>query len=223
MYTEYMYKDSLAHFGIKGQRWGVRRYQNPDGSLTPEGRQRYGAKDWESDSTKAKKRDLVGSMSDKDFKKKYGHSKAKYMKSLDRQEKVISAVSSSMDRASKRLKSMDERDKASRANLNNPKMSDREYKKLYGISREKMRQRVKKENAHNELAKKEALERQKQRDAKNEVLNKEYSTKSGYNKGFIDYLTKQTGGFSQIDDEDLIDLLEMEYEEIHGKGSARKR
>lgn len=31
----------LAHFGIKGQKWGIRRYQNEDGSLTEEGRQRY--------------------------------------------------------------------------------------------------------------------------------------------------------------------------------------
>lgn len=31
----------LAHHGIKGQRWGVRRYQNPDGSLTPAGKARY--------------------------------------------------------------------------------------------------------------------------------------------------------------------------------------
>ena len=31
----------LAHFGIKGQKWGVRRYQNPDGSLTEEGKKRY--------------------------------------------------------------------------------------------------------------------------------------------------------------------------------------
>ena len=30
----------LAHHGIKGQRWGVRRFQNPDGSLTKEGKQR---------------------------------------------------------------------------------------------------------------------------------------------------------------------------------------
>lgn len=33
--------DELYHHGIKGQRWGVRHYQNPDGSLTNAGRQRY--------------------------------------------------------------------------------------------------------------------------------------------------------------------------------------
>lgn len=32
----------IAHHGIKGQKWGVRRYQNPDGTLTDEGRRRYG-------------------------------------------------------------------------------------------------------------------------------------------------------------------------------------
>lgn len=32
---------SLAHHGIKGQKWGVRRFQNLDGSLTEAGRKRY--------------------------------------------------------------------------------------------------------------------------------------------------------------------------------------
>ena len=37
-------EDELYHHGIIGQKWGVRRYQNSDGSLTSEGRQRYGGK-----------------------------------------------------------------------------------------------------------------------------------------------------------------------------------
>ena len=32
----------LAHHGIRGQKWGVRRYQNPDGTLTEEGKRRFG-------------------------------------------------------------------------------------------------------------------------------------------------------------------------------------
>jgi hypothetical protein len=36
------YGNSLYHHGIKGQKHGQRRWQNPDGSLTPEGRVHYG-------------------------------------------------------------------------------------------------------------------------------------------------------------------------------------
>ena len=35
-------EEILKHWGIFGMKWGVRNYQNPDGSLTPEGRLRYG-------------------------------------------------------------------------------------------------------------------------------------------------------------------------------------
>jgi hypothetical protein len=37
-----MNKTYLVHHGIKGQRWGVRRFQNDDGTLTPAGEKRYG-------------------------------------------------------------------------------------------------------------------------------------------------------------------------------------
>lgn len=39
-YINYNSSD-LMHHGIKGQRWGYRRYQNEDGSLTPAGEKRY--------------------------------------------------------------------------------------------------------------------------------------------------------------------------------------
>lgn len=37
--------DELYHHGIKGQKWGIRRFQNKDGSLTPEGRKHWGIGD----------------------------------------------------------------------------------------------------------------------------------------------------------------------------------
>ena len=35
------HSDYLEHHGIKGQKWGLRRYQNSDGSYTEEGQKRY--------------------------------------------------------------------------------------------------------------------------------------------------------------------------------------
>lgn len=42
VFEYYKEDDYLAHHGIKGQKWGIRRYQNADGSLTAEGKARYG-------------------------------------------------------------------------------------------------------------------------------------------------------------------------------------
>lgn len=45
----YNYSDYLMHHGIKGMKWGVRRFQKKDGSLTSAGKKRYSD---DSDSTK---------------------------------------------------------------------------------------------------------------------------------------------------------------------------
>ena len=51
MYDE----DYLAHHGIKGMKWGIRRFQNPDGTYTIAGRKRYGIGDAEKEAQRKAK------------------------------------------------------------------------------------------------------------------------------------------------------------------------
>lgn len=45
------YNNQIWHWGVKGMKWGVRRYQNADGSLTDAGKKRY---DWDVAANKKK-------------------------------------------------------------------------------------------------------------------------------------------------------------------------
>lgn len=47
--------NELQHHGVKGQKWGVRRFQNSDGSLTNEGRRRYSSDDFKDAKKKIDK------------------------------------------------------------------------------------------------------------------------------------------------------------------------
>lgn len=55
-YTVADYGNEFYHDGVKGMRWGVRRYQNKDGSLTPEGKKRRRLGEVVHDHKVAKKR-----------------------------------------------------------------------------------------------------------------------------------------------------------------------
>ena len=57
-----LYHDDLAHFGIKGQKWGVRRFQNDDGTRTPAGKKRDKVKE---DNDKTKSEDHISSRKSK--------------------------------------------------------------------------------------------------------------------------------------------------------------
>ena len=97
----YVDSTELYHHGVKGMRWGVRRYQNNDGSLTPAGKKKYGKyerkikeyNDWNNTYNKsiergrANARSAIGKSYDRliykyDEKIKYGNNSDKKTKKL---------------------------------------------------------------------------------------------------------------------------------------------
>ena len=65
-----MERNELYHYGIKGMRWGVRRFQNKDGSYTAKGKKRYAGKGEQEhdDYKKAHSSKSVKTMSDAELR-----------------------------------------------------------------------------------------------------------------------------------------------------------
>lgn len=68
------YNSELYHWGIKGMKWGVRRYQNKDGSMTDAGKKRYareareqGYKDYDESTGTYYKKNKKGNKSELEF------------------------------------------------------------------------------------------------------------------------------------------------------------
>lgn len=89
----------LYHHGILGMKWGIRRFQNPDGSLTPEGRKRYGIGDKIEEAARSKETSLwVSGKSNKDTISQVIASQVKDYKN-DIPEEVIDRLNSKRDSA----------------------------------------------------------------------------------------------------------------------------
>ena len=84
---DYLEIRELYHHGIKGQKWGIRRFQNEDGSLTAEGKARYGVNgdgQMSKEGKKLYKQDVKETRKSisSDYKTTYDENFKKYSKEL---------------------------------------------------------------------------------------------------------------------------------------------
>lgn len=81
-----MDKNNLTHAGIKGMKWGRRRWQNKDGSLTPEGKLRYGNDaETSEDYIKTHSRKHISQLSNKELDERINRKiKEKQLKALEK-------------------------------------------------------------------------------------------------------------------------------------------
>ena len=144
--------NELYHHGILGQKWGVRRYQNKDGSLTEEGKKRYDRDVRENNARKKENRINIDEPDPKRWVKE----------DLERRKKLIDLGTDIVKKASDIEKDSSPKPKKKRVNLS--KMTDQELKQ--SINRELL------ERQYNDLfGKIENAEISKGRKYAREILN----------------------------------------------------
>ncbi len=84
----------IYHHGIKGMRWGIRKYQNEDGTLTPAGKKRY-AKEEYKQAKKTAKEKLRTARSNAD---------SQYEKDMSEKGRALEAVRSKYDKKDEETK-----------------------------------------------------------------------------------------------------------------------
>jgi hypothetical protein len=111
-----IYSNYLQHVGIKGMKWGVRRYQNADGTLTPAGKKRYAKEqyrkskneafdEYEKTIAKIEKPYKKGSvLSDKDFNREQAAEKL-YREKVEKAKAEYKQVKSSIKSGERVVKS----------------------------------------------------------------------------------------------------------------------
>lgn len=156
-------EEFIEHYGVKGQRRGVRRYQNDDGSLTSLGRQHYGIGIW------LKKR---FSPAEK------GYRMAKKQKEIDAKIKYQQSVN--------QLKELKNQEKYQKQIHKQERQAFKDERKAQKFDQKMREEALKSQERQYNLGQKTALDLQKQRDvsqAEREREQREYQTKQKIAEG----------------------------------------
>lgn len=156
-------EEFIEHYGVKGQRRGVRRYQNDDGSLTSLGRQHYGIGTWlKKQFSPAEK----------------GYRMAKKQKEIDAKIKYQQSVN--------QLKDLKNQEKYQKQLHKQERQAFKDERKAQKFDQKMREEALKSQERQYNLGQKTALDLQKQRDisqAEREREQREYQTKQKIAEG----------------------------------------
>lgn len=124
--------DILAHYGVKGQKWGIRRYQNKDGSLTSKGQARY---DRDKRENAAKKKENRIDLSEPDPKRWVREDLERSKKTVDATDNLVKEMrkleqNTTTKPVSKRMDLSQMSDKEMRERINR-ELLERQYNQLF--------------------------------------------------------------------------------------------
>lgn len=117
----------LTHDGIKGMKWGVRRYQNKDGTLTEAGKRRYGRDAYEKDYDQQDEQGTYYKTSSKKGKRENLKFDAERYAREDN-ERLRDSLKTSSDLANKTNQVIDQIPKKKATRMDLSKMSDQELR-----------------------------------------------------------------------------------------------
>lgn len=187
----------IEHHGVPGQRWGERKYQYKDGSLTALGRQHYGIGSWIKSRFSSAERGYRAAVKQKQQQQKLAVKKAKYAGDLKKMiknkkyftdEEIDQQIMNDTRRqqALNRLKDLSNADKIRRQNEKIEEQERQDARKAQKFEQKMQKEALKAETQQKLNEQKTQLDIQKQKDkaqAEREQAQRDYQTQQKIAEG----------------------------------------